>query len=105
MKESAKMNATIEERPRETTRFWSPTWGMGTLDYQPAVTVFTPDSGAAPITIRWISSRTGQADKKGMPRRKAEQDEWWEWLTFTTKNGKVFSFRRDGAPPEKGSGT
>ena len=25
---------------------WSPTWGMGTLDYQPDVATFKADSGA-----------------------------------------------------------
>lgn len=79
-------------------RAWSPTWGMGALDYQPDKATFTPDGGAAPIEIRWTQSRTGQAAQKSMPRRKADQDEWWQWLTFTTNSGEVFSFRRGGAP-------
>lgn len=84
------------------SKFWSPTWGMGTLDYGPREAVFTPDSGAAPITIAWTESRTGQAGKKGIPRRKADETEWWQWLTFTTKSGEVFSFRRGGAPAGSG---
>ena len=78
-------------------KFWSPTWGLGSLDYQPERATFTPDSGAAPLAIEWVASRTGQADKKSMPRRKAEQGEWWMWITFTSKAGELFSFRRGGA--------
>ena len=78
---------------------WSPTWGMGTLDYQPDVATFKADSGAAPIEIRWSASRSGQADQKRMPRKKADEAEWFEWLTFTSRSGEVFSFRRNGPPP------
>ena len=79
-------------------KFWSPTWGLGSLDYKPARTVFTPDSGAPPLTIEWLESRTGQANQKSIPRRKADREEWWNWLTFTSRAGEVFSFRRGGAP-------
>lgn len=76
---------------------WSPTWGLGVLDYQPERVVFTPDSGAPAITIEWAEIRTGQANKRSAPRRKAECVEWEAWLTFTSKAGEVFLFRRGGA--------
>lgn len=79
-------------------KFWSPTWGLGTLAYQPERVVFTPDSGVTALTIEWTESRTGQANQKSAPRRKAERAEWEAWLTFTSKVGEVFSFRRGGAP-------
>lgn len=79
--------------------FWSPTWGLGQLDYQPDLTTFTPDSGAPALKIRWKESRTGQADKRSAPRRKADLEEWFAWLTFTSLSGEAFSFRRGGPPP------
>lgn len=87
----------------EPLRAWSPVWGMGSLDYQVRKTVFTPDSGVSPVTIAWVESRTGQANVKSEPRKKADRDEWWEWLTLTTKTGDVFSFRRNGPPHGAGS--
>lgn len=80
-------------------KFWSPTWGLGRLDFKPKRAVFAPDSGAPSLAIEWVQSRTGQADKKSIPRRKADRDEWWNWLTLTSRAGEVFSFRRGGAPP------
>lgn len=77
-------------------KFWSPTWGLGTLDLGEDTTVFTPDSGAAPLRFRWTNSRFGQAHTKGTPRRKADREEWFAWLTITAESGEVFSFRRGG---------
>lgn len=79
-------------------KVWSPTWGLGTLDYQPGTATFTADAGQV-IAIQWIESRTGQANQKKMPRKKAAEAEWFEWLTFTSASGEVFSFRRNGPPP------
>ena len=78
------------------SRFWSSTLGMGDLDYQPDVVTFTPDSGAPPLTIKWVESRTGQANQRNPPRGKAAEQEWEAWLTFTTARGEMFSFRRRG---------
>jgi hypothetical protein len=80
------------------SKFWSPSWGLGDLDYKPARAVFTPDDGADPITILWIESRTGQGNQKSMPRRKAERAEWERWISMVTRIGQVHSFRRGGAP-------
>ncbi len=79
-------------------KVWSPTWGMGTLDYKPDVATFAADNGAPPIVIRWTESRSGQANQKKTPRKKADEAEWFEWLTFTSASGEVFSFRRGGPP-------
>lgn len=76
---------------------WSATLGLGTLDYGPEIVKFTPDSGATPVEIRWVESRTGPGTP--MPRRKAEREEWDRWLTFTDRRGVMVSFRREGAPP------
>ena len=78
--------------------FWSPTLGLGALDYDAGTCSFTPKSGASPLSFEWVESRTGQASQKAIPRRKAEKAEWFNWLTFTTWAGEVFSFRRGGAP-------
>lgn len=53
---------------------WSATLGLGDLDYGPEIVKFTPDSGATPVEIRWVESRTGPGTP--MPRRKAEREEW-----------------------------
>lgn len=81
-----------------STVFWSPTWGLGELDYGPKRVVFSPREGMPPITIEWVNSRTGQANQKSAPRRKADREEWQRWLTFTSKTGEVFTFRRGGPP-------
>lgn len=80
---------------------WSQIWGLGTLDYKPERVVFTPDSGASPLSFSWIESRAGQASQRGRPRRKAKREEWYSWLTFTTAAGDMLSFRRGGAPEAK----
>jgi hypothetical protein len=76
---------------------WSATLGLGDLDYGPEIVKFTPDSGATPIEIRWVESRTGQGTP--WPSAAADFAEWERWLTFTDRRGVMVSFRRDGAPP------
>ena len=80
------------------TRFWNPRLGMGSLDLAPALAVFTPDSGPAPLRIRWAKSRTGPGDERARPRRKAELLEWQQWITITSAEGESFVFRRGGPP-------
>lgn len=76
---------------------WSPTFGSGTLDYQPNVAAFKANTGVE-FLIPWTVSRTGPP-RQPEPRGKDSEDEWRLWLSLTTKHGEVFTFRRGGPPP------
>lgn len=79
------------------SKFWSPTFGMGMLELAPDSLTFTPDNGP-PLAVQWSVSHTGQANQRRCPRRKADEAEWWHWITVTSRSGDVYSFRRGGAP-------
>lgn len=84
------------------TKVWNPRLGLGDLDYRPTDCTFKPERGEA-IHFQWTCAKTGKPGKMPPRRTKAQREamkEWDEWLTFTTREGEVLTFRRNGPPPE-----